>query len=47
VSEGSTWKVRAYAWIVRFKESNLDAFIFEVALALGEVQRGMIGGGVP
>lgn len=36
-----------YAGIVGFKDGNLDAFIFEITLALGEVERGVVRSGVP
>lgn len=37
----------AYAGVVRLEERDFDAFVFEVALALGEVKGGMVRGGVP
>ena len=36
-----------YAGIIRFKKGDFDAFVLEVALALGEVERGVVRGGVP
>jgi hypothetical protein len=34
-------------WIIRLKESNLNALILEEILGLGQVQRSMIRRGVP
>jgi hypothetical protein len=33
--------------VIGLEESDLEAFILEVAAGLGEVQRGMVRGGVP
>ena len=40
-------KGRTYAGVVGLKESNLEAFVGEEALGLGEVDGGMVGGGMP
>lgn len=37
----------AYAWIVGLKNSHFNAFVFEVSLALGKVQRRMVRRSVP
>lgn len=33
--------------VIGLQEGNLEALILEVALGLGQVQGGMVGGGVP
>ena len=37
----------AYTGIVWLKQSNLDSLFFEISLGLSQVQRGVVGGGVP
>jgi hypothetical protein len=36
-----------YAGVVGLEERDFDAFVLEVALALGKVKRGMVRGSVP
>jgi hypothetical protein len=40
-------KTVTYARVVGLQESNLDAFILEISLRLGEVQRCVVRGRVP
>jgi hypothetical protein len=36
-----------YAGVIRLEESNLEAFVGEVALGLGKVDGSVVGGGMP
>lgn len=36
-----------YAWVVGLKKSDLDAFIFEISLALGKIERSVVWRSVP
>ena len=40
-------KREQYAGVVGLKERDFDAFIFEVTLALGEIEGGVVRGSVP
>lgn len=37
----------SYAWVIGLEDGDFDALVFEVALALGEVERGVVRGGMP
>ena len=45
--EGGGEERKRYAGVVGLEERDFDAFVFEVALALGEVKRGVVRSGVP
>ena len=38
---------RDIAWVVGLKKSDLDAFIFEISLALGKIERSVVWRSVP
>jgi hypothetical protein len=40
-------RYQTYTGVIGLQQGNLDAFVLEVALGLGQVQRGMVRGSVP